>query len=153
MPQTMTKQTDLSVLLSSMLHSYDKGVVTGITVRLNHTDGKVWLTQLVRCGEITKKNALNNSFLVGKPGYCHNPTNNPKQLKTTFVGVVLLSVKNPTTTTTPHHHNHVGCDYNSGSSRQPKNLIFGMQLYFNPTRRNMEDNLHFFQKGRRPHFF
>ena len=21
-------------------------------------------------------------------GYCHNPTNNPKQLKTTFVGVV-----------------------------------------------------------------
>ena len=27
--------------------------------------------------------------------YCHNPTNNPKQLKTTFVGVVLLSVKNP----------------------------------------------------------
>ena len=31
--------------------------------------------------------------------YCHNPTNNPKQLKTTFVGVVLLSVKKP-----PHHH-------------------------------------------------
>ena len=33
---------------------------------------------------------------------CHNPTNNLKQLKTTFVGVVLLSVKK-TTTTTPHH--------------------------------------------------
>ena len=34
--------------------------------------------------------------------YCHNPTNNPKQLKTTFVGVVLLSVRKPhhTTTTT-----------------------------------------------------
>jgi hypothetical protein len=31
--------------------------------------------------------------------YCHNPTNNPKQLKTTFVGVVLLSVRK----TTPHH--------------------------------------------------
>ena len=30
---------------------------------------------------------------------CHNPTNNPKQLKTTFVGVVLLSVRKPTTTT------------------------------------------------------
>jgi hypothetical protein len=33
--------------------------------------------------------------------YCHNPTNNPKQLKTTFVGVVLYSVKNPPP---PHHH-------------------------------------------------
>ena len=31
---------------------------------------------------------------------CHNPTNNPKQLKTTFVGVVLLSVKKTTTNTT-----------------------------------------------------
>ena len=28
---------------------------------------------------------------------CHNPTNNPKQLKTTFVGVVLLSVRKTTT--------------------------------------------------------
>jgi hypothetical protein len=34
--------------------------------------------------------------------YCHNPTNNPKQLKTTFVGVVLLSVRKTTTTTTHH---------------------------------------------------
>ena len=33
--------------------------------------------------------------------YCHNPTNNPKQLITTFVGVVLLSVEK--TTTAPHH--------------------------------------------------
>ena len=30
-------------------------------------------------------NALNKEDLH----YCHNPTNNPKQLKTTFVGVVL----------------------------------------------------------------
>jgi hypothetical protein len=30
---------------------------------------------------------------------CHNPTNNTKQLKTTFVGVVLLSVGK----TTPHN--------------------------------------------------
>jgi hypothetical protein len=30
---------------------------------------------------------------------CHNPTNNPKQLKTTFVGVVLLSVRK----TEPNH--------------------------------------------------
>ena len=29
-----------------------------------------------------------------EPTNCHNPTNNPKQLKTTFVGVVLLSVSN-----------------------------------------------------------
>jgi hypothetical protein len=30
--------------------------------------------------------------------YCHNPTNNPKQFKTTFVGVVLLLVGKKTTT-------------------------------------------------------
>ena len=29
-------------------------------------------------------------------GYCHNPTNNPKQLKTIFVGVVLVSVRETT---------------------------------------------------------
>jgi hypothetical protein len=36
-------------------------------------------------------------------GICHNPTNNPKQIKTTFVGVVLLSVRktSPHNTTTP----------------------------------------------------
>ena len=33
--------------------------------------------------------------------YCHNPSNNPKQLKTTFVGLVLLSVRK---TTTPRRH-------------------------------------------------
>jgi hypothetical protein len=32
---------------------------------------------------------------------CHNPTNNPKQLKTTFVGVVILSVR-------INHHHHAG---------------------------------------------
>jgi hypothetical protein len=31
--------------------------------------------------------------MVPFPRYCHNPTNSPKQLKTTFVGVVLLSVR------------------------------------------------------------
>jgi hypothetical protein len=74
-----------------------------------------------------------NNLLAQKSSimcYCHNPTNNPKQPKT-FVGVVLLSVKNPhtTTTTTPPQ-----CDYNKGSSRQPRKMIFGMQSYFNPTR-------------------
>jgi hypothetical protein len=35
--------------------------------------------------------------------HCHNPTNNPKQLKTTFVGVVLFSVRKTTTTTTTNN--------------------------------------------------
>jgi hypothetical protein len=48
-----------------------------------------------------------------------------------------------------------------GSSRQPRKLIFGMQPYSNPIRRNMEDDLNilkmeddltFFLNGRRPHF-
>jgi hypothetical protein len=38
------------------------------------------------------------NMLKLSPGVnCHNPTNNPKQLKTFFVGVVLLSVKKKTT--------------------------------------------------------
>jgi hypothetical protein len=40
-------------------------------------------------------------FHIG-PLYYHNPTKNPKQLKTTFVGVVLLSARK--TTTTPQCH-------------------------------------------------
>jgi hypothetical protein len=32
-------------------------------------------------------------------------------------------------------------------------LIFGMQSYSNPTRRYIEDDLNFFEKGRRPQFF
>ena len=51
-----------------------------------------------------------------------------KQLKTTLVGVVLLSVKKK------NHHHHVRCHYILSSSRQPRKLIFGMQPYFNPTR-------------------
>jgi hypothetical protein len=63
--------------------------------------------------------------------------------------VVLLLVKNHhTTTTTPPR-----CDYNSGSSRQPRILIFGMQPYSNPTRRDMEDDLNIFENGRRPNNF
>jgi hypothetical protein len=41
------------------------------------------------------------AYLILSLWSCHNPTNNPKQLKTTFVGVVLLSVKNPPPP--PHH--------------------------------------------------
>ena len=32
-------------------------------------------------------------------------------------------------------------------------LIFSMQPYFNPTQRNMEDDLHLFENGRRPQYF
>ena len=34
-------------------------------------------------------------------------------------------------------------DYNKSSSRQPRKLIFSMQPYLNPSRQNMEDDLHF----------
>ena len=69
--------------------------------------------------------------------YCHNPTNNQKQLNTTFVGGVLLLVRKTTT------------------------AIFGIQHYYNSTRQYMEDDLNIFYKwkltfiffnGRRPHF-
>jgi hypothetical protein len=76
-----------------------------------------------------------------------------KQLKTTFVGVVLLSVKinhHHHTTTPPHHP---GTDYNSGRSRQPLKLMFGIQPYLNKTRQHMEDDLNIFQNGRRPNVF
>ena len=63
--------------------------------------------------------------------FCHNPG----QPKTKSPGVVLISVRK---TTTPHH---TGDDYNSGSSRQPRNLIFGMQPYSNPTRRKRKTTL------------
>ena len=65
--------------------------------------------------------------------------------------MVLLSVRE----TTPHHTtpHHTGDDYNLGSSRQPRKLIFGMQPYSNPTRRNIDDDLNIFEKGRRPQFF
>ena len=79
-----------------------------------------------------------------QPQKCHNPTNNPKQLKTTFVGVVLLSVRknhHHTTTTPP-------CDYILATSRQPRKLIFGRQLNFYLNRRNMEDDINIFENGR-----
>jgi hypothetical protein len=78
---------------------------------------------------------------------CHNPG----QCKTKSPGVVLLSVRE----TTPHHPtpHHTGDDYNSGSYRQPRKLTFGMQLYSNPTRRNIEEDLNIFENGRRPQLF
>jgi hypothetical protein len=63
-------------------------------------------------------------------------------------------LKNHHTTTTPPPHHHTGCDYNSGSSRQPRKLIFGMQPYSYPTRRNMEDDQKkLIENGRQPQFF
>ena len=49
---------------------------------------------------VTNGEAFNNKLKLTKHvRHCHNPTNNLKQLKTTFVRVVLLSVK------INHHHN------------------------------------------------
>jgi hypothetical protein len=62
----------------------------------------------------------------------------------------------------PHHQGHF-----YGTSRQPRKLIFGMQPYFDPTRKTtskkMEDNLNKnkkwkttskkMNKGRQPYFF
>jgi hypothetical protein len=76
---------------------------------------------------------------------CHNPTNNPKQLKTTFVGVVILSVRK---TTTPPRLITIYF-----TSRQPRKLIFGMQSYSNPTRRNIADHLNIFENGRQPQIY
>jgi hypothetical protein len=106
--------------------------------------------------------------IVRLSAYCHNPTNNLKQPKTTFVGVVLLSVRKNHT----KPHQTTPCDYISSSSMQPRKLIFGMQPYYNTTRLNMENDLNFFVKwkttliflemendlnifenGRRPQFF
>ena len=42
------------------------------------------------------------SILILTATNCHNPTNNPKQVKTIVVGVVLVSVRKPQHTT-PHH--------------------------------------------------
>ena len=49
-------------------------------------------------------------------------------------------------------HHHTGFHYNSGSSRQPRKLISGMQPYVNPTRWIMEDDLNIFENGRQPQF-
>jgi hypothetical protein len=48
----------------------------------------------------------------------------------------------------PHH---TWSHYISGSFRQPRKLIFGMQPYFDSTRRNMEENLNIFFNGRQTH--
>jgi hypothetical protein len=49
-------------------------------------------------------------------------------------------------TTPPHHTDVITFE---ATSRQPRKLIFGMQPYSNPTRRNMEDDLTIFENGRR----
>jgi ribosomal protein L13 len=73
------------------------------------------------------------------------------QKQKNLVGVVLLSVnKTTTTTTTPPHH--TGMITFKATSRQPRKLIFGMQPYSNPTRRNMENDLNIFENGGRPQF-
>ena len=109
---------------------------------------------------------------------CHNPTNNPKQLKKTFVGVVLLSVKK---TTTPQFQTTQEADFKYATlsqsnktkyRRRPQflnwkmtsifkwktTLIFKMEDNFNflnerrPQFFLMEDDLNFFFNGRQPQF-
>jgi hypothetical protein len=71
------------------------------------------------------------------------PQPNQEQPKTTFIGVVLLSVKK--TTTTPHHHHHyTGTDYDQGSSKQLRKLIFGIMQPTTSIPIYMEDNPNFF---------
>jgi hypothetical protein len=88
--------------------------------------------------------ALRVGYTINVVYYCHNPG----QCKTKSPGVVLLSVRE---TTPPPHH--TGDDYNSGSSRQPRKLTFGMQLHSNQTRRYMEDDLNICENGRIPQLF
>jgi ribosomal protein L13 len=81
--------------------------------------------------------------LINKIRICHNPTNNTKQNKTTW----LVWYYNRQKT---HHHHHTTPDVITfeATSRQTRKLIFGMQPYSNPTRRGMEDNLNIFENGR-----
>jgi hypothetical protein len=72
---------------------------------------------------------------------CNNQQNKAKQL---LLGGSIIGKK--TTTTTP------GSITIEATSRQPRKLIFGMQPYSNPTRRNRDDDLNNFEHGRRPHF-
>ena len=51
----------------------------------------------------------------------------------------LIMGRNPPNTTNPHHRNF------SGTSRQPRKLIFGMQPYFDPTRKTTSK-----KNGRQP---
>ena len=87
-----------------------------------------------------------------------------KFYKTTFVGVVLLSVRKTTTpnqtkpphqTTTPNHHTkppHHVITFKAVSGNLGSWFLV-CNLYFNPTRLNMEDDINFFLNGRRPQFF
>jgi hypothetical protein len=90
--------------------------------------------------------------------YCHNPTNNPKQLKTTFVGVVLLSVRK----NHHHHHHHHGVITFKAVLGNPGSCFLGCNLilthlddilkttsFFS----RMEDNLNFFKKEEDLNFF
>ena len=40
-------------------------------------------------GQLKIENSFRKKISIGLIEYCQNPTNNPKQLKTTFIGVVL----------------------------------------------------------------
>ena len=78
------------------------------------------------------------------------PDQQPKTIQNNFCwSGIIIGKKNHTTTTTTTPP----CDYILATSRQPRKLIFGKQLYFYPTRRNKEDDLNIFENGRRPKYF
>jgi hypothetical protein len=73
------------------------GVLGKITLRLNQPQVELELgLSLAKIRHSLRDTFYGTPFITKhiitffiKVPYCHNPTNNPKQLKTTFVGVVL----------------------------------------------------------------
>jgi hypothetical protein len=74
------------------------------------------------------------------------PTTQNKTKQLGWCGIII----GKKTTPPPHHHTTTPGPI---TFRQPRKLIFDMQPYSNPTRRNMEDDLNDFENGRRPQCF
>jgi hypothetical protein len=86
-PRCLKEHPKLSVFFTGALISISMSKSTP-----NHT----YIVNCVNCKSGAQPNSDSRN--------CHNPTNNPKQLKATFVGVVLLSVKKPPPPPPPPHH-------------------------------------------------
>ena len=99
--------------------------------------------------------------------YAQLPQPNQQNKTKQFGCSGIIIGKKTTTPPPPHHHDVITFE---ATSRQLRKLIFGMQPYSNPTRRNMEDDLNilemeddlnflkkeddrnFFENGRGPQF-
>ena len=92
------------------------------------------------CFHSTEKFSISILVLISN---CHNPTYNPKQLKTTFVGVVLLSVKNPPP---PVLDNLRSWFWVCNLILTQLDEIWKTTSIF----LKMEDDLNYFENGRRP---